>query len=280
MLLKDHITQSVRTALHEDLQGKPDLTSLLIPESRNAVARVITREDMILCGRDWVNEVFKQLNPGLKIDWNYEDGDKVESDSLLFTVSGMARSILTGERTALNFLQTLSGVATQTSHYVEKIGNSNTRLLDTRKTIPGLRLAQKYAVKCGGGKNHRIGLFDAFLIKENHILACGSITEAVRAARNIEAEKSVEVEVESLEELQEAIKAGSDIIMLDNFSLENIRNAIEINSGKAKLEVSGDVNLETISAIAETGVDYVSVGSLTKNVRAINLSMRFDFRIS
>ena len=279
MLLTENIVQTVKLALHEDLQDKPDLTSLLIPDSRNAVARVITREDMILCGKEWVNEVFKHLNPEIKIEWNFDDGDKVGADSLLFTASGKARSLLTGERTALNFLQTLSGVATITSKFVERIGDSPTRLLDTRKTIPGLRLAQKYAVKCGGGHNHRIGLFDAFLIKENHILACGSITEAVHAAKNI-ADKNVEVEVENLEELKEAISAGADIIMLDNFSLPMIEEAVKINSGKAKLEVSGDVNLENIAEIAATKVDFVSVGSLTKHIRAINLSMRFDFRIS
>lgn len=280
MLLAEHIVKSVKIALYEDLQGQPDITSLLIPDSRNAAARVITREDMILCGKYWVDEVFRQLNPLIQIDWNYQDGDEILADSLIFTISGKARSLLTGERTALNFLQTLSGVATLTNQFVKKIGDSKTKLLDTRKTLPGLRLAQKYAVECGGGHNHRIGLFDAFLIKENHIVACGSITETVRAARSIDSGKSVEVEVESIEELQEAIQAGADIIMLDNFSLENIRKAIEINAGKSKLEVSGDVNLQTISAIAETGVDFVSVGSLTKNIKAINLSMRFDFRIS
>lgn len=279
MLLEKSIIQAVKTALHEDLQDQPDLTSLLIPDSRNAVARVITREDMILCGKAWVDEVFHHLNPEVKLEWNYNDGDEILADSLIFTGSGKARSLLTGERTALNFLQTLSGVATTTRQYVDKIGDSPTRLLDTRKTVPGLRLAQKYAVKCGGGYNHRIGLFDAFLIKENHIVACGSITEAVHAARNIAADKSIEVEVEGIEELKEAIAAGADIIMLDNFSLEQIIEAVEINAGRAKLEVSGDVSLANIGQIAATGVDFVSVGSLTKHVRAINLSMRFDFRI-
>lgn len=280
MLLEKSISQTVKAALYEDLQGKPDLTSLLIPESRNATAHVITREDMILCGKAWVDQVFRQINPDIIVEWNYEDGDEILADSLIFTVSGKARSLLTGERTALNFLQSLSGVATITRKYVEQIGEAPTRLLDTRKTIPGLRLAQKYAVKCGGGENHRIGLFDAFLIKENHILACGSITEAVLSARNIDSEKKVEVEVESIEELQEAIKAGADIVMLDNFSLEQIAEAVKINAGQAKLEVSGDVSLENIGQIAATGVDFVSVGALTKHIKAINLSMRFDFRIS
>ncbi|MDN5279162.1 MAG: hypothetical protein PWR01_3127 [Clostridiales bacterium] len=279
MELSEQITKLVKLALHEDLQDKPDLTSLLIPDSRIAAAKVITREDMVLCGKDWVNEVFKQLNPSVKVEWNYEDGDEIGADSIIFTLSGKARSLLTGERTALNFLQTLSGVATITREFVKKMGEGKTRLLDTRKTIPGLRLAQKYAVRCGGGHNHRIGLFDAFLIKENHIAACGSITEAVRAAREIAADKKVEVEVEGVEELREAIKAGADIIMLDNFCLVGIREAVDINEGRAKLEVSGDVGLHNIAEIAATGVDFISVGSLTKHLKAINLSMRFDFRI-
>ncbi len=279
MLMANAITQNVKSALHEDLQDQPDLTSLLIPDSRNATARVITREDMILCGKPWVEEVFRHLNPEIKIEWHYEDGDEILADSLIFTATGKARSLLTGERTALNFLQTLSGVATATRKFVDKMGSSTTRLLDTRKTLPGLRIAEKYAVRCGGGHNHRMGLFDAFLIKENHILACGSITEAVHAARNIAADKSVEVEVESLEELKEAIDAGADIVMLDNFSIEQIREAVKTNANRAKLEVSGDVSLDNIGEIAATEVDFVSVGSLTKHIKAINLSMRFDFRI-
>ncbi|MEW6711729.1 MAG: carboxylating nicotinate-nucleotide diphosphorylase, partial [Candidatus Riflebacteria bacterium] len=264
---------------HEDLQDKPDLTALLIPDSRNALARVITREDMILCGKGWVDEVFHHLNPDIKLEWNFEDGDEILADSLIFSASGKARSLLTGERTALNFLQTLSGVATITRRFVNQMGQTTTKLLDTRKTVPGLRLAEKYAVKCGGGHNHRMGLFDAFLIKENHIMACGSITEAVHAARNIAPDKSIEVEVENLEQLKEAIEAEVEVVMLDNFSITEIIKAVEVNAQRVKLEVSGDVNLDNIGTIAATGVDFISVGSLTKHIKAINLSMRFDFRI-
>ncbi|MGM0599361.1 MAG: carboxylating nicotinate-nucleotide diphosphorylase [Candidatus Rifleibacteriota bacterium] len=279
MELEKIISESVKIALNEDLQGQKDITSLMIPETRKAKALVITREDMILAGQAWVNKVFSSLDPEVKIEWNYEDGDDIEADCLIFTVAGKARALLTAERTALNFLQTLSGVATVTRQFVNKMGNSSTQLLDTRKTVPGLRMAQKYAVSCGGGTNHRIGLFDAFLIKENHINACGSITETVKAARNIDRNKSIEVEVESLMELREALQAGADIIMLDNFSVEDITKAVEINSGKSKLEVSGDVGLHNIAELAATGVDYISSGSLTKHVRAINLSMRFDLRV-
>lgn len=279
MLMADAITQNVKLALYEDLQNQPDITSLLIPNTRKATAKVITREYMVLCGKPWVEEVFKQLDPEIDIEWYYQDGEEIQANCLIFTASGKARSLLTGERTALNFLQTLSGVATITRKFVDKIASSNTHLLDTRKTIPGLRIAEKYAVRCGGGYNHRMGLFDAFLIKENHILACGSITEAIRAARNIAANKTVEIEVENLEELKEAIDAGADIVMLDNFSTEQIRKAVEINANRVKLEASGDINLENIGDIAAAGVDFISVGALTKHIKAINLSMRFDFRI-
>lgn len=269
----------VRVALNEDLQGQPDVTAMLIPASRKAGARVITREDMVLCGTQWVDEVFRQLDSEIKVAWNYKDGDEVTADCILFTLEGNARSMLTGERTALNFLQTLSGVATATNRFVKKLDGTSTRLLDTRKTIPGLRIAQKYAVKCGGGCNHRMGLFDAFLIKENHIAACGSITEAVRAAREIASDRTVEIEVENIDGLKEAIAAKADIVMLDNFSLPEIQQAVAVNAGQVKLEVSGDVNLGNIAGIGATGVDFVSVGSLTKHVYAINLSMRFDMRI-
>lgn len=275
----DLIVKTVKDALFEDLQGQKDITALLIPESRRACARVVTREEMVLCGVAWVNEVFRQIDKNIVINWNYQDGDAVGADCVLFTLEGNARSLLTGERTALNFLQTLSGVATATSIFVKKLAGSTTSLLDTRKTIPGLRAAQKYAVKCGGGCNHRMGLFDAFLIKENHIAACGSITEAIRVAKEIAPGKSVEIEVENIDGLKEAIAAKADIVMLDNFSLERIKEAVKVNAGRAKLEVSGDVNLDNIAAIGETGADYVSVGSLTKHVYAINLSMRFDLRI-
>lgn len=279
MNLKNYIKESVAYALYEDLQGGKDITSLLIPAERLAKARVITREDMVLCGQEWVNEVFRQLDPEVEIAWNYADGDNVAADALLFTVEGKARQLLTAERTALNFLQTLSGVATVTSMFVAETQGSETRLLDTRKTVPGLRLAQKYAVKTGGGQNHRIGLFDAFLIKENHITACGSIAQAVVAAREIAPDKSVEVETESLDEFKEALRAKADIIMLDNFSLADIATAVQFNNGQARLEVSGDVGLHNIKEIAATGVDFISSGSLTKHIKAVNLSMRFDFRI-
>ncbi len=273
------IVETVKNALYEDLRGQKDITAQLIPEKRRVSARVFTREDMVLCGVAWVNEVFRQIDKEVAVNWNYKDGDEVEADCILYTLEGNARSLLTGERTALNFLQTLSGVATATNRFVKKLEGSSTSLLDTRKTIPGLRMAQKYAVKCGGGCNHRMGLFDAFLIKENHIAACGSITEAIQAARNIAPGKSIEVEVENLDGLKEAIAARADIVMLDNFPLERIREAVELNTGRVKLEVSGDVNLGNIASIGATGVDFVSVGSLTKHVYAINLSMRFDMRI-
>lgn len=273
------IVESVKYALFEDLRGQKDITAQLIPAKRSASARVFTREDMVLCGVAWVNEVFRQIDKDVAINWNYKDGDEVDADCILYTLEGNARSLLTGERTALNFLQTLSGVATATNRFVKNLEGSATRLLDTRKTIPGMRMAQKYAVKCGGGCNHRMGLFDAFLIKENHIAACGSISEAIRAAREIAPEKKIEVEVENLDGLKEAIVARADIVMLDNFSLERIREAVELNAGRVKLEVSGDVNLGNIASIGATGVDFVSVGSLTKHVYAINLSMRFDMRI-
>ena len=280
MELTEVIRESVKKALHEDLQGQPDITAMLIAEKRTASARVITREDMTLCGRQWVDEVFQQIDPEVKVTWNYQDGEQIGADSVIYTLAGKARSLLTGERTALNFLQTLSGVATVTHTYVSRLGESRTKLLDTRKTIPGLRIAEKYAVKCGGGQNHRMGLFDAFLIKENHISACGSISEAIRAARDIAPGRSVEIEVENMEGLNEAIEAGADIVMLDNFSLDRIREAVAVNAGQVKLEVSGDVSLDNIGTIGTTNVDYVSVGSLTKHVRAINLSMRFDMSIS
>jgi nicotinate-nucleotide pyrophosphorylase (carboxylating) len=270
------IQDTVAGALREDLHGQHDITALLIPESCQATARIFTREDMVLCGREWVNEVFRQLDPQVETTWHHRDADYVPAGTVLFTISGRARGLLTGERTALNFLQTLSGVATVTSQFVAKLSGSPTRLLDTRKTIPGLRAAQKYAVRCGGGHNHRLGLFDAFLIKENHISACGSITAAVKAARAIAADRPVEIEVENLAGLQEAFTAQADIVMLDNFSLADIRNAVAMPRGRIKLEVSGDVTLENIAEIGATGVDYISVGSLTKHIRAVNLSMRFQ----
>jgi len=267
----------------DDLKTSQDITAELIPAENIAVANIITREDCIICGVAWVNEVFAQLdaiyNSQTKITWFVNDGESVKANTTLFELSGNARILLTGERSALNFLQALSGTATLTSTYVKELSESNTKLLDTRKTMPGLRSAQKYAVKCGGGVNHRIGLFDAFLIKENHIAACGGIEKAIQTARKNHPNKTVEVEVESLIELNQALKAGSDIIMLDNFSHEMIEQAVittaEISKGKTKLEVSGNMTIATLKSYAKAGVDFISVGALTKHVKAIDLSMRF-----
>lgn len=267
------IPEAVKQALQEDV-GSGDITAQLIPESQQATARVISRQDAVICGIDWVNEVFKQVDPSLSLDWQVDDGEQVERDQVLFWAKGSARSLLTAERAALNFLQTLSGTATVSKEYADKVAGTSVKLLDTRKTLPGLRFAQKYAVTCGGCYNHRIGLFDAFLIKENHIMACGGINEAVQTARNNEPGKPVEVEVESLEELNLALHAGADIIMLDNFSLEDMRTSVEITDGKAKLEASGGITDATLRPIAETGVDYISIGALTKHCQAVDLSMR------
>ncbi len=269
------ISRMVTQALAEDIdQG--DINALLIAENEQAHARVITREPMVMCGYDWVNEVFKQVDRGLKVHWYYHDGDEISANKTLFEVEGLARSILSAERNALNFLQMLSAVATKTREYVNAVKDTNCTILDTRKTIPGFRLAQKYAVTCGGGMNHRIGLFDAFLIKENHIAACDhSITKAVEKAREIAPDKMVEVEVENFNELDEALKAKAEVIMLDNFSLEDMQKAVTIASGRAQLEASGNVSLDNIYAAAKTGVDFISIGALTKNIQAIDLSMRF-----
>ena len=289
--LQHDIKKTVTWALCEDLgvdnaealKNSQDITAELIPAENIAVANIITREDCIICGVAWVNEVFTQLdaiyNTQTNITWFVNDGESVKANSTLFELSGNARILLTGERSALNFLQSLSGTATLTSTYVKELSETNTKLLDTRKTIPGLRSAQKYAVKCGGGVNHRIGLFDAFLIKENHIAACGGIEKSILTARKNHPNKTVEVEVESIEELNQALNAGSDIIMLDNFNHEMIEQAVEatakISQGKTKLEVSGNMTIETLKSYAKAGVDFISVGALTKHVRAIDLSMRF-----
>ncbi len=267
------IKNMVKEALLEDI-GSGDITAELINKDKEVRARVITREPGIVCGLEFVREVFNQIDPSLKLEFDVLDGDKVSKDQVLFKISGNARSILTGERTALNFLQTLSGTATQTSLYVSALSGTKTQLLDTRKTLPLYRQAQKYAVRCGGGKNHRMGLFDAFLIKENHIMAKGSITEAIKEARNLHATKTIEVEVERLDQLEEAIKAGAHMVMLDNFSLSNIKAAVMQNRGRVKLEVSGGVSLNNIRDIAATGVDYVSCGIITKDIHAMDLSMR------
>jgi nicotinate-nucleotide pyrophosphorylase (carboxylating) len=289
--LQQDISKTITWALSEDLgaidnaapQASHDITAMLIPENEQAVATVITREDCIICGVAWVNEVFAQLDASLgktetqatKITWFVNDGEAVSANTTLFELNGDARTLLTGERVALNFLQSLSGTATLTSQYVKELEGSNTKLLDTRKTLPGLRSAQKYAVLCGGGVNHRIGLFDAFLIKENHIAACGGIAQAVATAKQNHHDKTVEVEVESLDELQQALTAGADIIMLDNFTPPMIEQAVTATRGKAKLEVSGNMTIEILQEYAKAGVDYISSGALTKHVNAVDLSMRF-----
>ena len=289
--LINDITKTVTWALCEDLgvntydelASSSDITAELIPVENIAVANIISRDECVICGIAWVNEVFKQLdtiyNTKTAITWFVNDGQSVKANTTLFELSGNARILLTGERTALNFLQSLSGTATVTSTYVKHLEGTTTKLLDTRKTLPGLRSAQKYAVTCGGGVNHRIGLFDAFLIKENHISACGGIEKAINTARINHSDKTVEVEVENIEELTQALNAGSDIIMLDNFTTEMIEKAVkltaEISNGKTKLEVSGNMTLETLRDYAKSGVDFISVGALTKHVNAIDLSMRF-----
>ncbi|EMF9031594.1 carboxylating nicotinate-nucleotide diphosphorylase [Vibrio parahaemolyticus] len=273
------ITRSVADTLKEDLGGtldaSQDITASLIPVDAMNTATIITREHGVFCGQAWADEVFKQLGGTVTIEWHVKDGDRVEPNQTLCTLTGPARDLLTGERNAMNFIQTLSGCATTTAEYAAKIAHTDCRLLDTRKTIPGLRSALKYAVACGGGFNHRIGVFDAYLIKENHIIACGGITQAITTAKGLNPGKPVEVETESLAELQEAIDAGADIIMLDNFTKEMMREAVEINAGRAALENSGNITLDTIAEYAETGVDYISVGALTKHLKAMDLSMRF-----
>lgn len=278
-MLAEDIRRAVAHSLAEDLNHQSpdsgDITASLIPKDSHSEARVITREDCVFCGKEWANEVFRQLDPTVKLNWQVNDGDKVSANSTLFELSGNTRILLTGERTALNFIQTLCGTATLVAQYVAELSGSQTELLDTRKTIPGMRLAQKYAVTCGGGKNHRIGLYDAFLIKENHIAGCGSIANAVSTAKQNFPGKPVEVEVENLDELQQALDAGADIVMLDNFSIPDINKAVKLTDKKAKLEVSGNMALSTIAQYAQTNVDFISVGALTKNVQSIDLSMRF-----
>jgi len=271
-LQEDRIA-SVEFALAEDI-GSGDITAGLIPADNTAQAHVITREDCVIAGQEWVDEVFKQVDSGVKVEWHVKDGDAVGANTKLFSLSGSARSLLTGERAALNYLQLLSGTATTCRRYADLVAGTNVKLLDTRKTIPGLRTAQKYAVTCGGCYNHRIGLYDAFLIKENHIAACGGIAAAVSTAKTHAPGKPVEVEVESLDELRQALDAGADIVMLDNFSLADMREAVALNAGKAKLEASGGITNETLRPIAETGVDYISIGALTKDCKAVDLSMR------
>ncbi len=275
MKLPANISQQVKLALEEDI-GNGDVTAQLIPENATSVANVICRDNALLSGVAWFEEVFRQIDNKIEIKWNYKDGEKVAAGSTLCTMSGNSRAILSGERAALNFVQTLSATATLTHRFVEKVANTNASILDTRKTLPNLRDAQKYAVLCGGGKNHRIGLYDMILIKENHIMAAGSITEAVKQAKVLHPTIKVEVETENLEEFREASKAGADIIMLDNFELATMREAVQENKGKVVLEASGGVDINTVEDIAKTGVDYISIGEITKDIKAVDLSMRFQ----
>lgn len=272
------ITENVAAALREDV-GSGDLTAALIPAHQQARARIITREAAVVAGTAWVDEVFRVLDPAVEVRWQVADGERVAPDQVLFELQGPARALLTGERSALNFLQLLSGTATRCRHYADLVQDTAVRLLDTRKTLPGLRRAQKYAVTCGGCYNHRIGLFDAFLIKENHIAACGGIAQAVATARELAPGRPVEVEVENLQELEQALSAGADIVMLDELSLADMRTAVALTAGRAKLEASGGVNQDTLLGIAQTGVDYISIGTLTKDVKAIDLSMRVLDRV-
>jgi nicotinate-nucleotide pyrophosphorylase (carboxylating) len=273
------LVQQVDAALREDI-GSGDVTAALVPAAQLVRGRVITREEAILCGRPWVTETFRQLDPSVCVAWHADDGDPITPNQTLFEVAGLARPVLTGERTALNFLQLLSATATAARRYVDAIAGTDCAILDTRKTLPGLRTAQKYAVLCGGAQNHRIGLFDQVLIKENHIAAAGSLTAAIAAGRRAAGQRKVEVEVETLAEFEEALRAAPDIIMLDEFSLADMKTAVEINRSRGrpvKLEASGSVTLETVRSVAQTGVDYISIGGITKHVRAVDLSMRLDF---
>lgn len=271
---QSEIEDNVAAALREDI-GSGDITAQLIPEDAIALASVITREACVLCGMDWFEEVFRQLDEEIFIEWNADDGDTLAADDTLCSISGSARAILTGERTALNFIQLLSATATRAAEYAAAVAGTGAIVLDTRKTIPGLRLAQKYAVSCGGCDNHRLGLYDAILIKENHIAAHGSIAGAVEEAQFLYPDTMIEVEVENLNEFEQALQAGASRVLLDNFSLDDLRAAVKLNAGKIELEASGGVNLKTINAIANTGVTFISTGALTKDIKAIDLSMRF-----
>ncbi|MDU0354300.1 carboxylating nicotinate-nucleotide diphosphorylase [Paraglaciecola aquimarina] len=277
-MLENHIKQAVQIALTEDLAGKHpdigDITANLIAKDHQISAQIITREECVLAGAAWVTETFCQLNPDIELQWHAKDGQALVANQTIVTLSGNARHILTGERTALNFLQSLSGTATVVAEYVKELEGTKTKLLDTRKTIPSMRLAQKYAVTCGGGQNHRVGLFDAYLIKENHIMACGSIQAAIDKAREHNDKLPIEVEVESIEELQQAIQAKADIVMLDNFNLAMVAKAVEVNKGQCKLEVSGNITKGRLRELANAGVDFISSGALTKHVQAIDLSLR------
>jgi len=269
------IEENVFNALKEDI-GEGDITAELIPHDSISLATVISREDCVFCGIDWVEETYRQIDEQVLIDWSIEDGDEVEANQIICTLSGSSQSIVSGERAALNFAQTLSATATLSARYAKKLEGTNTKVLDTRKTIPGLRMAQKYAVSCGGCENHRMGLFDAYLIKENHINACDGIKNAVEKARFANPDINVEVEVENLDELQQAIDAGANRVLIDNFDIETLQTAITICQGKVTSEASGNITLENIREVAETGVEYISTGALTKDIKAIDLSMRFD----
>jgi len=277
--LPTDLAEHIARALAEDI-GPGDVTAELVPATQHVTGKVITREAAVMAGRPWVAETFRQLDPEIRLTWHANDGDRIAPNQTLFEVAGLARPVLTGERTALNFLQMLSATATAARRYVDAIAGTDCAILDTRKTLPGLRTAQKYAVACGGAQNHRIGLFDQVLIKENHIAAAGSLSAAIAAGRRAAGKRKVEVEVETLEEFEEALRAAPDIILIDEFSLADMRTAVEINKSKGrpvKLEASGSVTLETVRTVAETGVDYISIGGITKHVKAVDLSMRLEF---
>ena len=269
------IEENVFNALKEDV-GEGDITAELIPRDNISLATVISREACVFCGLDWFEETYRQIDEEILIDWCVDDGDHIDADQIICTISGSSQNIVTGERAALNFVQTLSATATLSARYAEKVADTKTKILDTRKTLPGLRMAQKYAVSCGGCENHRLGLFDAFLIKENHINACDGISNAVSEARFHNPELNVEVEVENMDELQQALDAGADRVLLDNFNIEDLQRAVKTCKDKIITEASGNITLDTIHAVAETGVDYISTGALTKDIKAIDLSMRFD----
>lgn len=274
-LLEQSIQLNIQQALQEDI-GDGDITALLTPEDEQATATIISREDMILAGQPWVNALIAAFDSSVQITWLKNDGDLVRANETIFKLSGSARSLLTVERPALNFVQTLSAVASKTAEYVKQLDGLNTKLLDTRKTLPGLRIAQKYAVAVGGGQNHRLGLFDAFLIKENHIMAAGGIAQAIAKAHQIAPGKPVEVEVETWAELEQALEAQADIVMLDNFSQQQMIDAVKHVAGRCKLEASGNITIGNLREVASTGVDYISMGVLTKDVKAVDLSMRFN----
>ncbi|RSH20133.1 carboxylating nicotinate-nucleotide diphosphorylase [Acinetobacter baumannii] len=274
-LLEQSIQINIQQALQEDI-GDGDITAMLTPEDEQATATIISREDMVLAGQPWVNTLISAYDNTVQVTWLKQEGDRVAANEAFLKLAGSARSLLTVERPALNFIQTLSAVATKTAEYVQHLEGLNTKLLDTRKTLPGLRIAQKYAVTVGGGQNHRLGLFDAFLIKENHIMAAGGIAQAIAKAHQIAPGKPVEVEVETWDELNQALEAGADIVMLDNFSQQQMIDAVKHVAGRCKLEASGNITIENLREVATTGVDYISMGVLTKDVKAVDLSMRFN----